>query len=874
MDVTAFKMIRPTRDPDEARSVRLPDIKAPDGVDLSTDPLGRYPADRDPTPLEKLYELLRLVDKALTESDDRLPGTKLRELVDKLTTTLGLGTVSWDAITGEQSDARTPYGIALLGIRKALLDCYTAHPPDFERAMALVRRALVAGLLAQWADHLRDLDADSVFDLLNRRPVVLEGIRPKFLAPRARIKLIREAKVSDLKVVRREWAGYIASEVANIRNLMAGESFSQQDKTTHETETTTQATTETHQTTEQEDQSKLDSELTQEVESQLGVTINGHADASAEFKYPVVTAQVSAGVDAGFSLQRSERQASKIAREAVSRALSRVDSMTRESRTRRELMRNEQGMHYKLSNQNGSNLHGVYRWVDRVDTYQLFNYPDRFLLEFEIPDPAEFYRWRTGRQQDNTAARDKPPAFDISADDIAADKLVDLANKYHASNLPSMPDASVSVVRTVTVELGKESTPSDQSQWNAGSAAKEVDIPIPSDYAATQVSYEGEAFPVFANWAVPISNNSVRPVRGYHSAWATVSIGDKSTLYWNGGKDPNGWLATHGDNTDPAAVGEVQKDGSDYGQGLLPIGSGSSISPDPETVTLSPPAVNVVKVALATVGVLSATLTASVRCELTDEAKSAWQLAVHDALYAAWAQWQKDYETALMSQSFTGTTAADAGSSDRNEQIVREELKREVISWLLDEEGFAGRPGLRPRPGAPDQETDFANINFAQAIADAPTIQFLEQAFEWTNLTYMFFPYYWAARSEWEERSQITANDPDFERFLRAGSARVIVPARPGFEVAVHNWLLHVVPFISGKLPSPDDSLYVSIDTEIRELTSPWEGGIPGDTWQARTSTTLLYLESRGDLPFINDHHELPAPPGVPYTPKPVIVMN
>ena len=106
---------------------------------------------------------------------------------------------------------------------------------------------------------------------------------------------------------------------------------------------------------------------------------------------------------------------------------------------------------------------------------------------------------------------------------------------------------------------------------------------------------------------------------------------------------------------------------------------------------------NVLKVELSTVGVLVCTLSVLVECKLKDEARAAWQLAVYDALYSGWAQWKRDYDAAQNRQALVANSAADAGSSQRNEQIIREELKRQVISWLLDQEGFAGRPGLKAR---------------------------------------------------------------------------------------------------------------------------------------------------------------------------------
>jgi hypothetical protein len=164
----------------------------------------------------------------------------------------------------------------------------------------------------------------------------------------------------------------------------------------------------------------------------------------------------------------------------------------------------------------------------------------------------------------------------------------------------------------------------------------------------------------------------------------------------------------------------------------------------------------------------------------------------------------------------------------------------------------------------------FRGIDFDEARATAPTIQFLEQAFEWGNLMYMFHPYYWADAGSWESLTSLRANDAEFERFLQAGSARVVVAARPGFNDAVKNWLQFRVPFLTGQLPAINDKLHVAIDREIRDLTAPWAGGIAEDSWEARVSTTLLYLDEEGDMPITNDGAVLPVAINSMYVPQPL----
>jgi len=200
-------------------------------------------------------------------------------------------------------------------------------------------------------------------------------------------------------------------------------------------------------------------------------------------------------------------------------------------------------------------------------------------------------------------------------------------------------------------------------------------------------------------------------------------------------------------------------------------------------------------------------------------------------------------------------------SSAQAERTIREELKREVIEWLLDEPHFAGRPARSPQPPKPNYFA--ADVLYDQVKRDAATIRFLEQAFEWSNLSYAFYSYFWASRqNSWEELAGLSAQDPDFERFLRAGYVRVVLPARPGFDVAVHNWLQYQVPFINGRLPAPDDPLYIAIDQEIREIIAGVSGGVAGDAWTVRSATSLLYLDTAATLPLDNEARRLPVAPG------------
>lgn len=855
------------------------------------DPLAVLSPSTGLTFFQRVYAIINLFDVWLRSLNDRIvppatgthSGDAAAERLESLLKAYSFSEDDWSK--GSQ--------LVLLGYHRALKALMTTDPKTeelFENAVSLTRRVLIAGLLSRPISVLRTLDEEEIYGLLNRKTISLVDVDQATAAPSAKVELIRKASVSDLRVVRREWACYLQSEVANIRNLMATEAVKFTLKSIREREVTEVAESEQRQQTQQEDESRLMSELSQEVNSQLAISINGRFDASAEYKAGMVTARISAGVDAGLSLQRSERHASKIAREAVSRAISRVDTITRESRTVRELTRTEESNEYSLTNKD-NNIHAIYRWVDRVDRYQIFRYPDRFLLEFQLPEPAEYYRWRTQQQKDR--ATSKPPAWELKAEQITPDKLIELATTYRASNLPPVPDEEITVARTITTEMSPEQLPKDEkiAVWNIPPVSKETEIPIPTNYAAVSATYTGHGVPVLGNWAVTNPSNKLDYVQGLHTGVAVIGIGKKADVNWVAGyrwkantNPPElEFLSHYNDVQDIGSVLQVQVAPSNnptgesrfsvpYGRAMLVVGTDGDADLQPNAsapIAFDPGAVGTLEVAISTTGLASCVVSVEVRCKRTAQAYAQWQLDVYDALFAAWSQWNDEWESTQNRQALMGMSGADAGSSLRNEQIIREELKRQVIAWLLDESPFEGRPALKPQSvdAQGNPVDDFRDTDFAAARMTATTIQFLEQAFEWTNMSYIFYPYYWAEKDNWLELSQIQANDPEFERFLRAGSVRVILPARPGFDSAVETWLLYQVPFVSGQLPVIGSPLYISIDREIRDLTDPWRGGIAEDFWESRISTTMLYLDTENELPISNDKGQLPAEKGKPFNP-------
>ncbi len=278
---------------------------------------------------------------------------------------------------------------ALLGETwSRLLDTLAAAlllPHEGELAHRLNRLLLVAGLVERRSFHRRPLHRREILDLLaHRTPLLPDPPFPDVL-PEDQVKLVRRATTSDLFVVGREWRGYVADEIAEIRNVMAGEDnvtpFVRIDEAEVIETTTTSADSTSETSSETSDESTFNEQRKRELD--LAISAKGQVDVSA--RYSSVKLDVSAGFSADFSLKDSTDRATEIAKKAIARAASKVETQTQQERTRRTLTRTELRQRHSLNNPLQDHLRGVFRWVARIDRFQTWRYPDRLQLEFEIP---------------------------------------------------------------------------------------------------------------------------------------------------------------------------------------------------------------------------------------------------------------------------------------------------------------------------------------------------------------------------------------------------------------------------------------------------------------------------------------------------------
>ncbi len=238
------------------------------------------------------------------------------------------------------------------------------------------------------------------------------------------------------------------------------------------------------------------------------------------------------------------------------------------------------------------------------------------------------------------------------------------------------------------------------------------------------------------------------------------------------------------------------------------------------------------------------TVSLEILCERTDRAFQVWQEKAYATIAQAYKQKLSDYEHALAEMQTAQAVAVGGRNPEANNAVIIAELRKACIEQLttqhFEQFGAIGTDA-KNRP----------EVDLGRLAIQGPFIRFFEQAFEWERIVYFFYPYFWANKETWVQRSLLDdSNDPNFADFLRAGAARVVFPVRPGFEDAVIHYLETGLLWDGGDPPDISSSLYLPIVQEVAEAEQKPGDEIPvGDPWDVRVPTQLIKLRLDDSLP-------------------------
>jgi hypothetical protein len=222
-----------------------------------------------------------------------------------------------------------------------------------------------------------------------------------------------------------------------------------------------------------------------------------------------------------------------------------------------------------------------------------------------------------------------------------------------------------------------------------------------------------------------------------------------------------------------------------------------------------------------------------------------WQLLTYDTIATAYSKLKMDYDRSVTEAAISSMSVVTGSNPDDNAKIVRDELKKTCIAFMTAHnfEIFG-----TVEANASDQIPEVTD--FAKAIEQGRYLEFFEQAFEWENLQYLLYPYFWARRSNWADRVSFQSPDPDFTSFVKSGAAKVTIPARLGFSVEVIHFLETGQPWMDGPVSELKTSPFYSAAQEIdaAEASSGTETAV-GKPWYTVVPTELVRLRDDSSLP-------------------------
>ena len=545
--------------------------------------------------------------------------------------------------------------------------------------------------------------------------------------------------IADLNLVEQTLLRYELGEIAHIENVLRSETRSR----TFHTSTTTEQTTTTETETTQEKEQDLSSTERFELQSESQTVISDNASKDLGLTIhasygPSVDATSNFNSSSGSSRQQSNTTSASYAREIATKAVNRVQTRTLTRRTTTTTDVVEETDVHAFDNKAGTaDIVGVYRFVDKVYRAQVVNYGKRLMLEFLVPEPAAFLRFALGNQPVTgiSQVEPDPPGYcladgttfqPLQVTDIQPDSYQMWAAKYGAQDVAPPPS-------TLILATASKKAP-DQMQTLHDSSQPDPERKVSSDVfdVAIEDGYQTQSAKVNLFGETQAGNHEI-----------VVQVADQQSTYVEPGDDGNGYDL----QSNRAAA---------------------------------------VNVTLNTIGFHNWEAVAVVLCKVSVQKYQDWQLKTFNSVMSAYNDLKARFDEAVAEARLQARN--DAAITGTNPEINREteqtELKKGCIELLTGQrfDVFDAVTGKVAPFGYPE-------MDFAEAKAEGAYIQMFEQSFEWNNVTYIFYPYFWGKKDEWPTISQLSDDDPLFTRFLRAGAARVQVPVRLGFENGILTYL-------------------------------------------------------------------------------------
>lgn len=599
-------------------------------------------------------------------------------------------------------------------------------------------------------------------------------------------RAFRAIGIADLMVVRQHIQKYEPGEIAHIENVLKGESRKREHRRARIVEEVLELETETYEATEKDLQSTERFEMRDETARTIRQDSKLEAGVSVSASYgPFVKVSANLGYSSRNAREESRRSATSFARDVTERSVSRIEERVREERMRKTVEEFEEKNLHSIENADGDG------------------------------HITGIYRWVDKKYKVEVVNYGQRLMFEFIVPEPAVfllHTLVEKPRELESLRKPAPPRDSVGL----HLLQPRDINPYNYQKWVVQYGVVNVKPPPP---LYTTAAYTNKAqmktkdmvwedaageieiprgYSALSAFARVVSSPDVIAVR---TTSAVISIGRSSRII---GPAHGAWSLYQ-----MPLANEIDK---------LPIG-----------------------VIVRHKGSYAATV--EVLCKRTEHKYQEWQQETYDQIMAAYLNQKLEYEEALASAVIEEGIAITGRSPEQNRQVEKTELKKSCIALLMND-NFTDTGAIEI-----DSVTKYPQINLDRAHAKGEHIQFLEQAFEWTQMAYVFYPYYWARKVRWDFLQRIEDNDPFHAEFLKAGAARVVVPVRPEYEQAVLYYQKTHEPWQGGTLQTVTSLPYLPIVEDLKERLDGKRDGKVVESWEVKMPTSLVLLQPDAKLP-------------------------
>jgi hypothetical protein len=685
--------------------------------------------------------------------------------------------------------------------------------------------------------------------------------------------------IGDLKVVKQWLCGYKVGEISHIHNIMKGEEKERNHRHLEKTEEAFSFSSEQNENSQQESQTTDRFEMKKEAEKVIKTDLNVNAHANFTYKQgEAIIVNVGGSFAYSNSNQDTQRSSSNYARDVMDKAVTQIQSRTSQQRSITKLFETEEKNNHKFSNtlQGATHTSGIYRWLDKKYNAQLYNYGKRMMFEFVIPEPAAFYveSKLTAAEIDIMAPKKpvriiEPPVtifnpeavqVPLAPQDITQDIFNKLCLRYDLQEFTfprltkkvKVVDSQTgkSLLRKAYGQSGDHNWTSDRFDWQMEDRG----------YRIAGVVFRGQA----RFWDQIAEASNLDSENNRFDFWIN-GLNLSGPLPNTPSAEPTAAIVSINASFGPGAVNYETFDATD---GMISVDLGFQDVDYYEISVLVELALDPQYLLRWQIGVYNK-INSIVQSEV-DKINEENEIRYNAEL--------ADYHNKLNELNAQTVNDIIQGKSEAfNRQIIQEELKKHCITLIAKEfdaveadDLLSSEDAVEPRTvnatfkkffvgevvenstsetvvGFVDvaKSMEYPKINIDVAKKKAKTIQFIEQAFEWQNIAYLCYPYFWAAEKKWIKlMNRLDYTDNNMTAFLKAGSVRVLLAVTPHYNDAVMHFIATREPWEGGPLPVIGDPLFIPLYEEIRKQQDDLQNATPEDQpWSFEIPTSLVYLQ-------------------------------